>query len=154
MTEFSFLGELSQISNGDMDEFLWVLKYTKTAGSFRVKSTKFQKLPQLKCFILLIFFWRKINMYSEESQNMQCHGCILIYWVIHYFVEGGQNDHFQMRFRARLQEDKMISERVQHHCYFYTEIGRSIVKSVDFGNLCCIICQWWPFHNRKKHFSL
>ncbi len=27
-------------------------------------------------FILLISFWRDINMYSEESQNIKCHGCV------------------------------------------------------------------------------
>ncbi len=27
-----------------------------------------------------------------------------IYWVIHYFVEGGQNGNFHLRFRAKLQE--------------------------------------------------
>ncbi len=24
-------------------------------------------------------------------------------WVMHYFVEEGQNDHFHLRFRAKLQ---------------------------------------------------
>ncbi len=26
-----------------------------------------------------------------------------IYWVIHYFEEGGQNENFHLRFRAKLQ---------------------------------------------------
>ncbi len=29
-----------------------------------------------------------------------------IYWVIHYFVEGGQNGNFHLKFRAKLQEVK------------------------------------------------
>ncbi len=29
-----------------------------------------------------------------------------IYWVIHYVVEEGQNDHFHLRYGVKLQEGK------------------------------------------------
>ncbi len=41
-----------------------------------VLNQQFFKLPQLKFLILLIFFWRKINMYSDDSQTMKCRGWI------------------------------------------------------------------------------
>ncbi len=35
--------------------------------------------------------------------------------VIHYFVEGGQNGNFLLKFRAKIQVVKMASEIWQHH---------------------------------------
>ncbi len=43
---------------------------------------------------------------------------------------------------------KMTSERWQHHNVIFTQrLVGLLVKSVDFSNLCCIMCQWWPFKN-------
>ncbi len=54
---------------------------------------------------------------------------INIYEVIHYFVEGGQNGNFHLRFRAKLQEVKYdLRKMAASQCYFYTEISRSVSK--------------------------
>ncbi len=48
---------------------------------------------------------------------------IIIYEVIHYLVEGGQNGNFHLRFRANYRRVKMSSERWQHHNVIFTEIN-------------------------------
>ncbi len=35
-----------------------------------------------------------------------------IYWVIHYFVEGGQNGNFHLSFRAKLQGGKIDLRKI------------------------------------------
>ncbi len=67
--------------------------------AFHVNSTS---SPQLKFLNLHYFFlWRMINMYSDKSQNINVMDVYLL--SIHYFVEGGQNYNFHLRFEARLQ---------------------------------------------------
>ncbi len=46
-------------------------------------------------------------------------------------------------FKAKLQGVKITSERWQHYNVDFTQrLVCLLVKSVDFSNLCCIICQW------------
>ncbi len=63
---------------------------------------------------------------------------IIIYEVIHYLVEGGQNGNFHLRFRAKLQEGKNeFRKMAASQCYFYRDK-----------------CQWWPFKNGETaHFK-
>ncbi len=76
-----------------------------------------------------------------------------IYWVIPYFV--GQNDNFHLRFGTKLQDGKMTLERWQYHYFIFTQrLWGLLVKSIDFNNSCCIICQWWPFKMGKSTFFL
>ncbi len=63
---------------------------------------------------------------------------------------GGQNDNLHLRFRAKLQGVKMTSERWQHHVIFKQRLVGVLEKSVDFSNLCCIVCQWWPLKMEKE----
>ncbi len=45
---------------------------------------------------------------------------------------------------------KITSERLQHHNVGFTQrLVDLLVKCVEFSNLCCIMCQWWPFKNGK-----
>ncbi len=98
---------------------------------------------QVKFMILLHFFRIQTNMHSDESQNIKCHGCIFT----SYFAAECQNEHFHLRFRAKLQDAKNhFGKMAVLLYYFHPEIDRS----VDFSNLCGIICQWWPFKNVKK----
>jgi len=63
-----------------------------------------------------------------------------VYKVIHYFVEGGQNYHFYLRFGAQLQGLKITLERWQHHGFIFTlRLIDLLVKLVDFIHLCCIM---------------
>ncbi len=48
-----------------------------------------------------------------------------INWVIHCFVEKSPNDHFHLRFGA-----KMTLERWQHQYFNFTQIGRSASKNI------------------------
>ncbi len=60
--------------------------------------------------------------------------CMNIYWVIQYFVNGGQNYNFYLRFGAKLQGGKMTLERWQHHNVTFTQRSVGLlVKSVDFA---------------------
>ncbi len=50
---------------------------------------------------------------------------------------------------------KMTLERWQHNNVSFTQrLLGLLVKSVDFRNLCCIMCQWRSFKNGEKmgHF--
>ncbi len=58
-----------------------------------------------------------------------------ICWVIHYFVE----PDLLLLITGR----KLTSERWQNHYFIFTQrLVGLLVKSVDFSNLCCVMCQW------------
>ncbi len=74
-----------------------------------------------------------------------------VYPVIHYFVEGGQNGNFHLRFKDKSQGSEMTSGRWQHHNVMCTQ--RLVVQSVDFSDRCCIVCQCDRPKIGKRHFS-
>jgi len=45
---------------------------------------------------------------------------------------------------------KMTIERRQHHFIYAQRLVVLAVTSVDFSNLCCIICQRWEFRKWGK----
>ncbi len=37
--------------------------------------------------------------------------------------------------------------KIDHNIIFTPRLVGLLVKSIHFSNLCCIMCQWWPFRN-------
>ncbi len=65
-----------------------------------------------------------VNIFTEESHNTMD-----VYWVIHCFVEGGQNGNLHLTFRAKLQGGKDDFKKMTASLlYFYIEIGSTISK--------------------------
>ncbi len=82
------------------DTFNWSKVTVKAFEYWHIKSTTFQELTFL---ILSIFFWRNINMYSDECQIIKCWQYIFTEWI----TQKKQN------FRGV----KMTCERWQLHHY-------------------------------------
>ncbi len=75
-------------------------------------------LSLLKTILVKVNKWRKEPKYEMS-------------WLMDVYlwsnpVEQGQNDNCHLRFRVKLQDGKITSERCQHHCYLNTDIGRYI----------------------------
>ncbi len=73
-----------------------------------------------------------VNIFSVERQTYMINAKILnyTYWVVHYFVEGGQNDNFHLRFGTKLEGCKNYFRKMAASWfYFYKEIVRSISKT-------------------------
>ncbi len=70
--------------------------------------------------------------------------------VIHYFVEG-QNEHFHLRFGAKIQEGKMALERWQHHYIIFTpRLVGLLVNCVDLATIFVVV--YYSSNSRKSSF--